>query len=140
MTSYVSVNNKVCSKTQLHNNCGHEFWCHAGPSQSGPISCSWGSWRFCRISLQSCSSTGPSESPSSSQLEFGDSVGRPSSSSRLPVRPRGPTARRCSTTSRSRKLMYRRARRRISFLLSFLSGGCVGMRRRSSANAPFTFC
>ena len=36
--------------------------------------------------------------------------------------------------------MYLSARRRISFLLSFLSGGCVGMRRRSSVNAPLTFC
>lgn len=39
-----------------------------------------------------------------------------------------------------RKLMYFIASRRISFLLSFLSGGWVGMSLRSSANAPFTFC
>lgn len=39
-----------------------------------------------------------------------------------------------------RKLMYFMARRRISFLLNFLSGGWVGMSLRSSANAPFTFC
>lgn len=29
---------------------------------------------------------------------------------------------------------------KISFLLSFLSGGCVGTNRRSSAKAPLTFC
>lgn len=39
-----------------------------------------------------------------------------------------------------RKLIYFMASRRISFLLSFLSGGWVGMSLRSSANAPFTFC
>lgn len=39
-----------------------------------------------------------------------------------------------------RKLIYFIASRRISFLLSFLSGGWVGMSLRSSANAPFTFC
>lgn len=39
-----------------------------------------------------------------------------------------------------RKLMYFIASRSISFLLSFLSGGWVGMSLRSSANAPFTFC
>lgn len=40
----------------------------------------------------------------------------------------------------TRKVMYRMARRRISFLLSFLSGGWVGISFRSSAKAPFTFC
>ncbi len=101
------------------------------------------SWMDCRGPPQSCSSIRPSESPSTelSQLEFGDSAPcSPSSCSRLPARPRGPTLECWSITSRSRKLMYLRARRRISFLLSFLSGGCVGMRRRSSANAPLTFC
>lgn len=36
--------------------------------------------------------------------------------------------------------MYLMADRRISFLDSFLSGGCVGTSLRSSANAPDTFC
>lgn len=47
----------------------------------------------------------------------------------------------CWSLSRvTRKVMYRMARRRISFLLSFLSGGCVGISFRSSAKAPLTFC
>ncbi len=45
-----------------------------------------------------------------------------------------------SLRSLARKLMYFMARRRISFLLSFLSGGWVGMSFRRSAKAPFTFC
>ena len=36
--------------------------------------------------------------------------------------------------------MYLMVRRRISFLLSFLSGGWVGTSLRNSANAPLTFC
>lgn len=36
--------------------------------------------------------------------------------------------------------MYLMANRRISFLLSFFSGGYVGTSLRSSANAPLTFC
>lgn len=36
--------------------------------------------------------------------------------------------------------MYRIEARKISFLLNFLSTGCVGTMRRSSANAPDTFC
>lgn len=36
--------------------------------------------------------------------------------------------------------MYFMARRSISFLLSFLSGGWVGMSFRSSEKAPLTFC
>ena len=35
---------------------------------------------------------------------------------------------------------YLMAMRRISFLESFLSGGCVGTSFRSSAKAPLTFC
>ncbi|TNN83633.1 hypothetical protein EYF80_006151 [Liparis tanakae] len=45
-----------------------------------------------------------------------------------------------SLSSVTKKLMYLTARRRISFLLSFLSGGCVGMSFLSSEKAPFTFC
>lgn len=39
-----------------------------------------------------------------------------------------------------RSLMYLIASLSISFLLSFLSGGCVGTSLRRSANAPLTFC
>lgn len=104
--------------------------------------CLVASWRNCRPP-QSCSSIRPSDSPSTelSQLEFGDSSPcSPSSCSRLPARPLGAPLRSWSVKSWSRKLMYLSARRRISFLLSFLSGGCVGMSRRSSAKAPLTFC
>lgn len=45
-----------------------------------------------------------------------------------------------SLSSLTRKLIYFMAKRRISFLLNFLSGGWVGMSFRSSAKAPFTFC
>ena len=40
----------------------------------------------------------------------------------------------------TRKLMYRMASRRISFLLSFFSGGWVGMSLRSSQKAALTLC
>lgn len=81
-------------------------------------------------------SSAPPQSESLSPLEPGDGA----SCSTLAARPLGAAPRPCSTRTPSRKLMYLSARRRMSFLLSFLSGGCVGMRRRSSANAPFTFC
>lgn len=89
-----------------------------------------------------CSPISPSESPSDelSQVELGDGVPCSLSSSSLTAWLCGAPLRSCSVSRWSRKLMYLRARRRISFLLSFLSGGWVGMRRRSSANAPFTFC
>lgn len=115
----------------------------------------WNSLNWSLLDLLSCtcwywsclsSPISPSESPSDelSQVEFGDgvpcSLSSSSSSSSLTAWLCGAPLRSCSVRRWSRKLMYLRARRRISFLLSFLSGGWVGMRRRSSANAPFTFC
>ncbi|MEE6518969.1 hypothetical protein FKM82_030335 [Ascaphus truei] len=47
---------------------------------------------------------------------------------------------RWSPSRLTRKVMYLMASLRISFLLSFLSGGWVGISFRSSAKAPFTFC
>lgn len=108
----------------------------------------------------------PSASPSGRlpQLEPGDIVSRRSSLARLTTEawcgpPCGPASRAPTSSPVSpsvvlptflppswssrrleRKLMYFIASRRISFLLSFLSGGWVGMSLRSSANAPFTFC
>lgn len=94
-----------------------------------------GRWRYGRWSVSSIS-TSKSTSSELMELRLGDSSPcSPCSSSDV-----SPSRGSWSVRSWSRKRMYLRARRRISFLLSFLSGGCVGMRRRSSAKAPFTFC
>src|SRR5687767_6293245 len=46
----------------------------------------------------------------------------------------------CHSRTPLNRFIYLMASLRISFLLSFLSGGCVGTSRRSSANALLTFC
>lgn len=98
---------------------------------------------------ESCSSVKLSGLPSPSrrlpQLELGLSMScRRSSLTRPPSLARAvaslPITSSWSFSSLAKKLMYFMARRRISFLLSFLSGGWVGMSFRRSANAPFTFC
>lgn len=137
--------------------------CSEGPREAVRVLAAGGeSWSSIKLSGL------PSASPSGRlpQLEPGDIVSRRSSLARpttvswcgapwgppswvgtptsSPVSPSValPTFRPPSWSSRrlERKLIYFIASLRISFLLSFLSGGWVGMSLRSSANAPFTFC
>lgn len=107
-------------------------------------------WRplVCLGSKDSCSSMKlsglPAPSNELSQLECGDNMSWRRSSCTMPVSlftlPRWFPSSSWSLSSLAKKLMYFIARRNISFLLSFLSGGWVGMSLRSSANAPLTFC
>lgn len=107
-------------------------------------------WRplVCLGSNVSCSSVKLSGLPAPSkelpQLEFGDNMSWRRSSCTMPVSlfplPLWFPSSSWSLSSLAKKLMYFIAKRKISFLLSFLSGGWVGMSLRSSAKAPLTFC
>lgn len=120
---------------------------HRCPLTSGGSMEWW--WFPCRDSRWSCSSLRlpglPVPSKQLPQLDSGD-ISSMSSLANLVLSPSFSCNPRCSPScswslrSLAKKLIYFMARRRISFLLSFLSGGWVGISLRSSEKAPLTFC
>lgn len=150
------VTNPTGTSSSIHTFGSHLLpWCSRSDAE-GHHRCAlpstgrmaWCRLRVCFESSVSCSSVKLSglAAPSKElpQLELGDNMSCRRSSWTIPeslfTLPLWFPSSSWSLSSLARKLMYFIARRKISFLLSFLSGGWVGMSLRSSAKAPLTFC